>query len=127
MPHRPVPSRAPGAPPAKFPAPRRRPRRARYDLCLYIAGHTPRSATAIANVRRLCDQHLGSRYSLEVIDVSQQPIVATQAQIIAVPTLLKRSPKPVRRIIGDLTNRAQLIRTLDLPPRRSATPRSTRP
>jgi circadian clock protein KaiB len=87
----------------------------RYDLCLFIAGTTPHSAAALANVVELCDEYLAGRYDLSVVDVYQEPERTAEAQIVAVPTLLKRHPLPVRRLIGDLSDTARVLAGLDLP------------
>src|SRR5664280_1861847 len=79
-------------------------RQAKYVLRLYVSGSTSKSALAIENIKRICEQHLKNRYDLEVIDVYQQPNLARDEQIVAVPTLIKRFPPPVRRLIGDLSN-----------------------
>jgi circadian clock protein KaiB len=89
-----------------------------YVLRLYVAGMTPRSARAIANVRAICDEHLKGRYDLKVLDIYQQPVLAERHQIIAVPTLFKTLPLPERRIIGDLSNREQVLAGLDLRPKK---------
>lgn len=88
-----------------------------YVLRLYVAGTTPRSARAIANIRKICDEQLQGRYDLEVIDIYQQPDAADQGQIIAVPTLIKKLPNPLRRIIGDLSDREQVIVGLGIKPK----------
>jgi len=93
------------------------PRMQRYTLRLYVAGMTPRSARAIANIKQICEEHLKGLYDLKVIDLYQQPVLAHGEQIIAVPTLIKRLPVPLRRIIGDLSNREQVLIGLDLKPR----------
>jgi len=85
-----------------------------YVLRLYIAGMTPRAGRAIENVRAICEEHLEGRYELEVIDVYQQPILAKGEQIIAAPTLIKKLPLPLRRIIGDMSNRDRVLAGLDL-------------
>lgn len=89
----------------------------RYELRLYVAGTTPRSARAIANIKEICEEHLKGRYALQVIDLYQQPILADGDQIIAVPTLIKKLPVPLRRIIGDLSDREQVLVGLDLKPK----------
>jgi circadian clock protein KaiB len=86
----------------------------RYVLRLYIAGQTPRSLLAVRNLKAICEQHLSNRYQLEVIDLHQQPQLAEGDQIIAVPTLIKHLPEPMRRIIGDLSNTEKVIVGLDL-------------
>lgn len=86
-----------------------------YALRLYVAGTTPRSMLAIRNIQRICEKHLGDKYDLEVIDIYQHPEAATQAQIIAAPTLIKISPEPVRRAIGDLSNEVKVLYALNIP------------
>ena len=99
-------------------AARRRPP-ARYVLRLYVTGTTQRSSAAIANVRRTCEEHLPDQYDLEVIDIYQQPALAKGDQIIAVPTLIKQLPAPIRRLIGDMSDTERVLMGLDLRPRRS--------
>jgi circadian clock protein KaiB len=77
---------------------------------------TPRSARAIANIQEICEEHLKGRYALEVIDIYQQPVLARGDQIVAVPTLLKKLPLPLRRLIGDLSDRERVLIGLDLKP-----------
>ena len=86
----------------------------KYVLRLYVAGATPRSRQALMRARHLCEIELKGHCELEVIDVYQQPILARDGQIIATPTLVKEFPKPVRRLIGDLTNISRLFVGLDL-------------
>jgi circadian clock protein KaiB len=90
----------------------------RYVLRLYVSGATPRSAHAIANIKKICEDELQGRYDLEVIDMYQQPEAANGDQIIAVPTLIKTLPFPLRRIIGDLSNTEQVLVGLGLQPRK---------
>ncbi len=85
-----------------------------YVLRLYITGNTPRSTEAIANIRALCAEKLDGRYDLEVIDLYQQPGAAASAQIIAAPTLIKKLPSPLRRLIGDLSDRHRVLAGLNL-------------
>jgi len=85
-----------------------------YVLRLYVAGMTPRSRRAIENVSKVCEEHLEGRYNLEVIDIYQQPSLAKGEQIIAVPTLIKELPAPLRRLIGDMSNAERLLVGLDL-------------
>jgi len=85
-----------------------------YLLRLYITGATPRSTRALQNVRRICDQYLPGRYDLEVIDVYQQPTLAQREQIIAAPTLIKKLPLPLRKIIGDMSDEGRVLLGLDL-------------
>ena len=93
----------------------------RYELQLYVSGTSPRSGQAIANVRALCEEFLADRYDLEVIDIYQQPTAALTAQIIAAPTLIKITPKPARRLIGDLSDRDKVIVGLNLAARAAST------
>lgn len=81
----------------------------RYALRLYVSGLTPSSTRAIANLRALCEEHLAGRYQMEVIDVFQQPELAMADQIVAVPTLIRKLPSPVRRLIGDLSQRERVL------------------
>jgi circadian clock protein KaiB len=85
-----------------------------YVLKLYVAGTTPRSTRAIANLHSLCDRYLDGRHELEVVDIFQQPERAAINQIVAVPALLKTSPAPVRCLVGDLSDRKKLLRALNL-------------
>jgi len=85
-----------------------------YILRLYIAGRTPRSVDAITNIKKICEEYLQGRYELEVIDLYQQPQLAQGEQIIAVPTLIKKLPLPLRRIIGDMSNTERVLVGLDL-------------
>lgn len=87
-----------------------------YVLRLYITGSTPRSARAIENMRRICEEHLAGRYDLEVIDIYQRPEAAREFQLIAAPTLVRLLPEPLRRIIGDLSDRDKVLQGLDLLP-----------
>jgi circadian clock protein KaiB len=85
-----------------------------YCLRLYITGTTPKSNRAITNIKRLCEAHLKGRYTLEVIDIYQQPGLARGEQIIAAPTLIKRLPLPLRKFIGDMTDSDRILLGLDL-------------
>lgn len=85
-----------------------------YVLRLYVTGTTPRSRRAIQNIKQLCDEHLEGRYDLEVIDVYQQPSLAAGEQIVALPTLIKALPLPLRRLIGDLSDEERVLLGLDL-------------
>jgi circadian clock protein KaiB len=85
-----------------------------YVLRLYVTGMTVRATRAINAVRAICDEHLAGRYDLEVIDVYQQPQLAKDEQIIAAPTLIKKLPLPLRRIIGDMSRRDRVLLGLDL-------------
>jgi len=86
----------------------------RYVLRLFVTGMTTRSARAIKNLRTICDEYLKGRYDLEVVDIYQQPVLAKGEQIIAAPTLIKKLPLPMRRIIGDMSNRGRVLLGLDL-------------
>ena len=90
------------------------PQSERYILRLYITGMTPQSVRAIANVKKICEEHLHGRYELEVIDLYQQPQLAKGEQIIAAPTLIKKLPLPLRRIIGDMSKTERVLVGLDL-------------
>lgn len=87
---------------------------ARYVLRLYVTGKTPNSLRAIANLKELCDQYLTGRYDLQVIDIYQQPGLAEEDQIVATPTLVKELPPPLRKLIGDLSDRERVLVKLDL-------------
>ena len=86
----------------------------KYVLRLYVSGLTPRSQTAIKNIKKICEEHLNGRYNLEVIDVYQKPVLAKGEQIIAAPTLIKKLPLPLRRFIGDLSDTERILLGLDL-------------
>jgi circadian clock protein KaiB len=94
----------------------------RYVLRLYVTGSTPRSSQAIQTIRALCEEHLQGRYELEVIDIYQQPVLARGEQIIAAPTLIKKLPAPLRKIVGNLSNAERVLMGLDLQPRTDANP-----
>jgi circadian clock protein KaiB len=85
-----------------------------WDLKLYVAGQSPKSLTAMANLKRLCDEHLNGKYRIEVIDLVQNPQLARGDQILAIPTLIRRLPEPIRRIIGDLSNSERVLVGLDV-------------
>jgi circadian clock protein KaiB len=87
-----------------------------WRLRLYVAGQTPRSLAAFANLRKLCEEHLSDRYSIEVIDLMQHPQLAAGDQIVAIPTLVRKLPQPLRRIVGDLSNTERALVGLDLKP-----------
>jgi circadian clock protein KaiB len=89
----------------------------KYVLRLYVAGMTPKSTKAIANVRRICAEHLQGRCELEVIDIYQQPKLAKGEQIIAAPTLIKKLPLPLRKLIGDMSDTEKFLVGLDLWPK----------
>jgi circadian clock protein KaiB len=98
---------------------KRRPRNENYLLRLYVTGATPRSTRAVVNLKTLCEQYLPGRYTLEVVDVYQQPSRASEEQIICSPTLVKHLPLPLRRFIGDLSNTEKLLLGLDVLPKTS--------
>ena len=97
------------APPTKRPA-------AKYDLRLYVAGNTQKSSTALRNLERICDEHLGGEYRIEVIDLLKNPALARGDQILAIPTLVRRLPSPIRKIIGDLSDTSRVLVGLDVKP-----------
>ncbi len=85
-----------------------------YELRLYVAGKTPKSATALKNLQRYCEENLKDRYSIEIIDLFENPQLAAGDQILAIPTLVRRMPSPIRKIIGDLSNEDKVLVGLDL-------------
>ena len=85
-----------------------------YELRLYVAGKTARSMTALENLKRYCEENVKDRYSIEVIDLLESPQLAEGDQILAVPTLVRRVPVPIRKIIGDLSNEEKVLVGLDL-------------
>lgn len=87
---------------------------ARYLLQLYVAGATSQSARAIANIRKICEEHPEGHYELEVVDICQHPALAQGEQIVAVPALIKKFPLPMRRFIGDMSRTAHILHGLDL-------------
>jgi len=89
----------------------------RYLLRLYISGMTPAATRAIANLKKICEEHLAGRYDLEIVDVYQQPVLAKDEQILAAPTLIKKLPLPLRRLIGDMSNKDRVLLGLDLRPK----------
>jgi circadian clock protein KaiB len=88
----------------------------KWRLRLYVAGNTPNSIAAFANLKEICDIHLGGEYEIEVIDLLQRPQLAKGDQIVAVPTLVRELPQPVKKIIGDLSNRERVLVGLELKP-----------
>ena len=88
--------------------------RKKFMLRLYVAGTTPRSMRAILDAERLCKEHLGDRFTLEVIDMYQRPALARDEQIVAVPTLVRRLPEPLRKLVGDLSDSERVLIGLDL-------------
>lgn len=88
-----------------------------WELRLYVAGQTKKSMAALVNLRRICEEHLAGKYELEVIDLVEQPHRAKTDQILAIPTLVRKVPEPVRKIIGDLSDRERVLVGFDLVPR----------
>ncbi len=87
-----------------------------WQLRLYVAGQTPKSLTAFSNLKQICEHHLKGRYHIEVIDLVEQPQLSKGDQIFAIPTLVRKLPHPVRKIIGDLSNTERVLVGLDLRP-----------
>lgn len=92
--------------------------RPRWDLRLYVAGQTPKSLAAFANLKKLCEEHVAGQYRIEIIDLLEQPQLAAGDQILAVPTLVRQLPQPLKKIIGDLSNTERVLVGLDLRPAR---------
>ncbi len=90
-----------------------------WQLRLYVAGQTRKSLAAFANLKKLCEEHLAGKYTIEVIDLVEHPHLARGDQIVAIPTLVRKLPPPLRRIIGDLSNTERTLVGLDLKPRSS--------
>jgi circadian clock protein KaiB len=86
----------------------------KWNLRLYVAGQTPKSITALANLKRICDEHMSGRYEIEVIDLMENPQLARRDQIVAIPTLIRELPSPLKRIIGDLSNTDRVLVGLDV-------------
>ncbi len=91
----------------------------KWDLRLYVAGQSPRSVAAFANLKRLCEEHLAGRYNIEVIDLVKHPQLAAGDQIIAIPTLVRKLPQPIRKIVGDLRDTERALVGLQLRPGKS--------
>ena len=89
----------------------------RWNLRLYVAGQTPRSVTAFRNLKDICEEYLKDQYHIEVIDLMENPTLARGDQILAVPTLVRKLPQPIRKIIGDLSNTERVLVGLDIQPR----------
>jgi circadian clock protein KaiB len=87
-----------------------------WELRLYVAGQTPKSLAALANLKRICEEHLFGQYRIEVIDLMQNPQLAREDQILAIPTLVRKLPEPLRKIIGDLSNQERVLLGLDVRP-----------
>jgi circadian clock protein KaiB len=89
----------------------------RWNLRLYVAGQTPRSLTAFKNLKDICEEYLKGKYHIEVIDLMENPTLARGDQILAIPTLVRKLPQPIRKIIGDLSNTERVLVGLDIQPR----------
>jgi circadian clock protein KaiB len=89
----------------------------RWNLRLYVAGQTPRSLTAFKNLKEICEEYLKGKYQIEVIDLMENPTLARGDQILAIPTLVRQLPQPIRKIIGDLSNTERVLVGLDIQPR----------
>jgi circadian clock protein KaiB len=87
-----------------------------WELRLYVAGQTPKSVAALANLKRICDEHLAGKYEIEVVDLLENPQLARGDQILAIPTLVRKLPPPLKKIIGDLSNEERVLVGLDLRP-----------
>ncbi|MGC4087693.1 MAG: circadian clock KaiB family protein [Polyangiaceae bacterium] len=96
-------------PPASEPPP------AKWNLRLYVAGDSPKSRTALENLTRLCEMHLRDNYHIEVVDLRKKPELARADEILAVPTLIRKIPEPMKRVIGDLSNAERALLALELP------------
>lgn len=91
-----------------------------WELRLYVAGITPKSIEAFSNLKRICDEHLAGKYHIEVVDLLENPKLARGDQILAIPTLVRKLPPPLKKIIGDLSNTERVLVGLDLRPVKSA-------
>jgi circadian clock protein KaiB len=89
-----------------------------WELRLYVAGQTPRSITAFANLKKICEENLAGKYTIEVVDLLKNPQLAAGDQIFALPTLVRKLPEPMKKIIGDLSNTEKVLVGLDIRPRR---------
>lgn len=85
-----------------------------YELRLYVAGQTPKSLAAFANLKKICEEHMPGQYEIEVIDLLKKPQLASGDQILAIPTLVRKLPEPIKKIIGDLSNTERVLVGLDL-------------
>jgi len=88
-----------------------------WNLRLYVAGQTPRSLTAFKNLKEICEEYLKGQYHIEVVDLMENPTLARGDQILAIPTLVRKLPQPIRKIIGDLSNTERVLVGLDIQPR----------
>jgi circadian clock protein KaiB len=93
---------------------------AKYELRLYVAGQTPKAVRAFDNLRKICEEHLAGQYSIDVIDLVENPALGRGDQILALPTLVRKLPTPIKKIIGDLSNTERVLVGLDLRPRRAS-------
>ena len=91
-------------------------KRPAFDLRLYVAGQTAKSKTALANLKQICEEHLAGKYRIEIIDLMKSPQLAAGDQVLAVPTLVRRLPEPIKKIIGDLSNVERVLVGLDVQP-----------
>lgn len=89
---------------------------AQYQLRLYVAGQTAKSQTAFANLQRICETHVPGQYEIEIVDLLEHPKLAAGDQILAVPTLVRKLPEPIKKIIGDLSNEERVLVGLDIVP-----------
>ncbi len=89
-----------------------------WDLRLYVAGHTSKSITAFDNLKRICEEHMPGKYHIEVIDLLKNPQLAKGDQILAIPTLVRKLPRPLKKIIGDLSNTVRVLVGLDIRPKK---------
>ncbi len=92
---------------------------ATFDLRLYVAGQTPKSLAAFANLKNICEEHLKGQYRIEVIDLQKNPQLAAGDQILAIPTLVRKLPEPIKKIIGDLSHEEKVLIGLDIKPRQT--------
>jgi len=89
----------------------------KWELRLYTAGQSPKSLAALSNLKRVCEEHLAGRYSIEVVDLLKNPRLAKDHEIVAIPTLVRKLPEPLRRLVGDLSNTERTLVGLQLRPR----------
>ena len=111
-------SKTPGRAAKGVPSSEDKPGIAEWQLRLYVAGQTPKSTAAFDNLKRVCEEHLAGRYTIEVVDLLVNPRLAAGDQILAVPTLVRKFPEPIRKIIGDLSNEERVLVGLDVQPLR---------
>ncbi|MGZ3606095.1 MAG: circadian clock KaiB family protein [Thermodesulfobacteriota bacterium] len=94
-----------------------KPKEGTWELRLYVAGQTPKSLAAFANLKKICEEHLQGKYHIEVVDLLKNPQLAGGDQILAIPTLVRKLPEPIKKIIGDLSNTLRVLVGLDIRPR----------